>query len=293
MHRALREPLLHFVVAGAALFALHAWLAPPSAPPRDRVTLSAGEVRWLEESWAKRWNRAPTREELDGLVVDYLREVLMAREARELGLDQDDTIVRRRLAQKLEFMVADTARLVEPSASDLARFHAAHPELYRAPSRISFIQLQFSSGRHPDAAAAARAALAQLAAGTDPATLGDPSLVGERFAAAEQTAIAAQFGAEFAAALFAAAPGAWQGPIPSAYGAHLVKVSAIEPGRALPLAEVREQVLARWREERERALAARFYAQLLQKYEVTIDDAVRDKVGPLALAPQADQPTDP
>ena len=118
MKRWLQEPLLHFLVGGAILFGIHAWVNPGSADSDTasrQIRIGAGEVRWLAETWERQWRRPPTQEELNGLVSNLLREELLAHEAKELRLDENDTIVRRRLAQKLEFMIQDTARLAEPT----------------------------------------------------------------------------------------------------------------------------------------------------------------------------------
>ena len=113
MRRWLKEPLLHFLVVGGLLFAAHAWLHRGGGDAPHVVHLTAAEVNWLKEMWARQWQRPPNEQELRGLVTDYVKEGLLAREARALGLDENDTIVRRRLAQKLAFFVQDTARLAE------------------------------------------------------------------------------------------------------------------------------------------------------------------------------------
>src|SRR5512137_1593075 len=140
MQKVLKEPLLHFLVIGAVLFAAYAWRnrgAQSDAGGRQ-VRISEGDVKWLKETWAKQWQREPNREELRGLVTEFLKEELLAREAREMGLDQNDVYVRRRLAQKVEFMVQDTSRLVEPTENDLRRFYAGNPERFSEPVRVSF-----------------------------------------------------------------------------------------------------------------------------------------------------------
>src|SRR5580704_19189271 len=144
--RILREPLLHFLLIGGLLFATYSWLrrgAGDDAAPAE-VRITASEVAWLKETWSRQWQREPTRDELRGLVTDFLKEELLAREARSLGLDQNDTIVRRRLAQKLEFLVQDTSRLAEPTEEDLRRFYKASPERFQTDAHISFTHVFFS-----------------------------------------------------------------------------------------------------------------------------------------------------
>src|SRR5258705_13570533 len=124
MKKMLREPLLHFAVAGAILFGGYSWLHEKNAEAMavEPVRIGEGDVRWLKQTWSSQWLREPSAEELKGLVDDLLSEKLMAREAEEAGLGQDDTIIRRRLAQKLKFLVEDTAQLAEPSQQELQQF---------------------------------------------------------------------------------------------------------------------------------------------------------------------------
>jgi hypothetical protein len=282
----LKEPLLHFVLIGAVLFGAYAWRnrgAQNDAGGRQ-VRISESDVLWLKKTWAKQWQREPTREELRGLVTEFLKEELLAREAREMGLDQNDVFVRRRLAQKVEFMVQDTSRLAVPTEDDLRRFYAAHPERFSDPARVSFTHVYFSREQRQDAAADARTALTGLShappdAGS--ADLGDRLLLDSEFGDVEQSAVAGLFGAKFASAVFALAPGAWHGPIESGYGLHLVRVSAQTPARPREFAQVRAQVLERWQDQRQREDNEKYFANLLKKYDVAVDASVKPLVGVL------------
>jgi hypothetical protein len=242
------------------------------------VRISASDLRWLEESWARQWQRNPTREELRGLVTAFVREELLAREAREMGLDQNDTFVRRWLAQKVQFLVQDTARLSEPTEEDLQKVYAAHQERFLEEARASFTQVYFS----PENRGKIGAALSRLWANDDPAGIGDRLLVESEFHDASQQAVAGQLGSDFASAAFALQPGKWHGPIASGYGLHLVRVSALKPARPRPFAEVRDKVLEVWREEQRRVESERYYAALLEKYQVSADESVKPLLGSLA-----------
>src|ERR1700730_1348782 len=137
--RILREPLLHFLLIGGLLFATYSWWRRGAGddPAPARVRITASEVAWLKETWSRQWQREPTREELRGLVTEFLKEELLAREARAMRLDENDTIVRRRLAQKVAFLVEDTAGLAEPTEQDLRRFYAGHPGPFPTSARGS------------------------------------------------------------------------------------------------------------------------------------------------------------
>lgn len=295
MKRWLTEPFLHFLVGGGVLFAVYAWLnhAGPAVGPETRqVRIGAGEVRWLTETWVRQWGRQPTSDDLRSLVANLVKEELLSREARELRLDENDTIVRRRLAQKLEFLLQDTARLGDPSEAELRTFFDASPEAYRTEPRLSFTQIYFSRERRPDAVKDAAAVLARLARApsTDTAELGDRLLLEAEFRDADRRTVASAFGPEFARAVFALRPGGWQGPIESGYGVHLVRVARVDPGRRHPFAEVRAHVLERWREQRQRESEARFLTRLMEKYQVVVDDSVKSVIGPLTVTPVTSAP---
>lgn len=289
MKKLLREPLLHFLIIGVLLFGAYAWRnrgAQGDAGGRQ-VRITEGDVKWLTETWAKQWQREPDRDELRGLVTEFLKEELLAREAREMGLDQEDVYIRRRLAQKVEFMVQDTSRLAVPTEDDLRRFYDAHPEHFGEPARVSFTHVYFSRENRKDPAADATSVLAQLRA-AQPSTLnpqlaelGDRLLLDSEFREVDQQAVTAQFGAKFASAVFALPPGTWHGPIESGYGLHLVRVSAQTPARPREFAQVRPQVLERWQDQRQREDNEKYFASLLKKYDVAVDASVQPLVGVL------------
>jgi hypothetical protein len=274
MKRLLREPLFHFLLIGAALFGVHALRNGDTQDHAGarQLRLSTDEVRWLQETWARQWQRQPSESELRGLVMDYLKESLLAREAAELGLDQNDTVIRRRLAQKIEFLVQDTTRLSEPAEEMLRSFFGARQSEYQTPARVSLTQLFFETE------AAARQGLPELATRRAD-ELGERSLLERDQISVDEPALASQFGPQFAAAVFDLTPGDWHGPVASTYGYHLVRVSEREPARPRPLQEVREQVIADWQQEEQIRARDKFFAALLEKYDVVMDDSVKPLLG--------------
>jgi hypothetical protein len=270
----LREPLLHFLLAGGLLFAVYGWLERESADAPRTVRISAAEINWLEQTWTRQWSRPPTEEERRGLVTGYLKEVLLAHEAAELGLDENDTIIRRRLAQKMEFLVQDTARLAEPDDELLRRFYAANQARYQTPARVSFSQIFYRQQ------AAAREGLLMLAE-RSPDVLGDPSMLERNHADTDVQAVSSQFGDAFSRAVFGGQAGRWHGPVASAYGFHLVRVSARHDAQPLPYEAARAQVLEDWQREEQARAGARFFADLLKKYDVVVDERTRPLLGRL------------
>lgn len=274
MKRLLREPLVHFLVLGAALFAIYE-LRNGSGAPAGRIVIGAGQIEHLAAGFARTWMRPPTQEELAGLLRDHVREELATREALALGLDRDDTIVRRRLRQKLEFLTEDLAGLAEPTDAELEAFLRAHPGSFAVEPRFSFQQVFLSPERRGEELEAdARALLEELAtAGADPTASerGDPTLLPEALELASASEIDRLFGDGFARALETAEPGRWAGPLRSGYGLHLVLVGASEVGRLPDLAEAREAVSREWFAVRRQEALDAFYAQLLERYEVVIE----------------------
>jgi hypothetical protein len=174
--------------------------------------------------------------------------------------------------------------LVEPTEDDLKKFYLAHPERFSEPARVSFTHLYFSRDHRKDAAADARAALAELShspLATRHSELGDRLLIDSEFREADLQSVSGQFGAKFAGAVFALPPGAWHGPIESGYGLHLVRVTSQSPARLREFTEVRAQVLDRWHDQRQREDNEKYFAGLLKKYDVVLDASVKPLVGTL------------
>jgi PPIC-type PPIASE domain len=290
----LREPLLHFLLIGAALFGAYAWLnrgTDDAAAPQ--VRLAESDVRWLKETFALEHQREPSGTELQGLVRGFVKEEMLARQAQELGLGKDDIVVRRRLAQKMTFLLQDESARAVPSEDDLRRVYEAqrrHPPgeegqaraLFTRP-RVSFVQIFFSRDKRANAAADARAALAELSrADTAPSTdLGDASAIKSEFRNVDARAVANQLGTKFAAAVFDVAPGAWQGPIESSQGFHLVRVSARVPSELRPFDEVKGELVEMWHDERQRASEERYFTEMLKKYRIVPDASVKALADPL------------
>jgi hypothetical protein len=205
----------------------------------------------------------------------------LAREARELGLDQNDPIIRRRLAQKVEFLVSDTSRLAEPTDEELRGAYDANRESFRTPARISFIQVFFNPQTRRDADGDARAALAALSIGAPNANFGDPFPIDAEVRDDISRNVAGQFGDEFAKAVFGLKPGAWHGPFASSFGLHLVRVTEAKPARQLLYSEVEPQVRERWRGEHQRVANEQHYEDLMKKYGVVVDESVKPLIGSL------------
>ena len=271
----LKEPLLHFAVLALLIFAAYGFLTPRTqVHPTSSIVVTTAKIEQMATVFAQTWQRAPSDEEMRGLIDDYVAEEVLVREALTLGLDQNDTVIRRRLRQKMEFMSEAEVDALTPTDADLQAYLDANAVAYQINPRIGFEQVFLSPDRRGDAVTAdATALLAKLQANPDAdiATLGDATLLPLSEPLTEVARIADDFGAEFAAALAKTPVGIWSGPIVSSYGIHLVRVTERQPGRTPKLAEVREAVLRDWMNaERVRRGKAQL-DKLLAQYTITIE----------------------
>lgn len=266
----LRSRSLHFAALGAALFVAVAWLDLGSARESPEIVVSAAQVRQLVAEFTRMNRRPPSTAERDALIGDHLRGEVAYREALALGLDRDDAVIRHRLREKMEFLMADVSATLEPSEAQLETYLREHADAFRVEPRYTFEQLYLDPQRRPEPDAAGL--LAQLNAGDAAAVEGDPFLLDRRFDALPASAIGNLFGEPFATRLADLAPGAWHGPIDSGYGRHLVRVVDRRDSRIPPLDEVRAAVRREWLFAQRATLKDAFYAGLLSRYAITIDD---------------------
>ena len=290
MKRLLREPLLHFLLIGGALFAVHAALnrARPVPTSSARIEITEGDTNQLRRAWQMQWKRPPTADELDGLIDGEIRERILSREAMRLGLDQDDPIVRRRLAQKLEFLLQDVATLREPTEDQLASFFLKNRTNYTVPARLTFSHIYFSAAKHISAEQDAKNVLNRLHEGNAEGAAtasGDPFLLDVELQDKPLPEIEQTFGRELSTAVAAAATGEWQGPVRSTYGWHLVKVTTREEARVPLLAEVREKVQKDFAEAHRRKTNDEVFERLKSRYVIILHG--RELLSPVGLQPIA------
>jgi len=270
----LREPLVHFLAIGACLFFYFEWRGGGSGPDSRRIVVGAGQVQHLAAGFTRTWQRPPSEAELKGLIDEFVREELAYREAVSMGLDRDDTIIRRRLRQKLEFLAEDAAAAATPNEAELQAWLKAHPEAFRLEPQLALRQLYLDPERHGQTTRReAERLLERLrAAGPDAAIegLGDSLMLPQEVELAPRREIARLFGQDFADRVQALEPGRWQGPIESGYGLHLVLVRQRVDGRLPPLEEVRPLVERELLSERRKQVIDQMYEKLLARYEVTL-----------------------
>jgi hypothetical protein len=275
MKRIFREPLFHFLLLGTVIFAGYGFVSKRGSDEPGRIVISEGQVAAMAEGFARTWRRPPTREEIEGLIKDRVQEEVYCREAMAIGLDKEDTIIRRRLRQKMEFVSDDIAALAEPTDDELSAYLKAHAERFRVQRQFTFSQVYLNPERHGENLVRDTAQLvAQLQKAGDHADLsevGDSFVLEHKFQSLPASEAVKQFGEKFAIELGKLSPGQWVGPIESGYGVHLVWISERTEGRVPELAEVRDAVHREWANARRLEAKDKFYHELLKHYVVTIE----------------------
>jgi hypothetical protein len=275
MRKILREPLLHFLLLGTAIFAAYSLVSKRGSQEPGKIVISEGQIAAMAEGFTRTWRRPPTREEIEGLIQDRVREEVYCREAMAMGLEKDDTIIRRRLRQKMEFVTDDIAALAQPTDEQLSAYLKEHAETFRPQRQFSFSHVYLNPERHGENLARDTAQLLahlqQAGDRADVAELGDPFLLEHKFHALPVNEAAKQFGEKFAAKLGELSLHQWQGPVESGYGLHLIWISERAEGRVPALAEVHEAVRREWANARRLESNEKFYQELLKRYVVTIE----------------------
>jgi parvulin-like peptidyl-prolyl isomerase len=265
----LREPILHFLLIGLLLFVAYGRLAPVDKSGA-RIVVTQSTVDSIALEYQTRWSRPASEQELARLVDAYVRDEILYREGMVQGLDRDDPVIKRRVRQKLEVVAEEQAARDAPTDADLAAYLAQHAERFARPGTVSFEQIFFAAATPAAQVQAAREAASR---GSDPARLGQTSMLPQSAQDAPTDLAARDFGAAFAAALETLPLDEWAGPVQSAFGQHLVRVTARTPALAPPLAEVRAAVAREWESERRVASLAEHYKALRSRYEVVLEVA--------------------
>ena len=279
----LKEPLVHFLVLGLIIFAVYHALNRSNEQEPDKIVVTQARIEQLAGLFAKTWQRPPTAAELKGLIDDYVKEEILYREALTLGLDNDDTVIRRRLRQKMEFLSDTVIGALNPTNEELETYLKSNMSKFELDPQIAFEQVFLNPERRGDQieedAASILEALNSNAA-ADAAKLGDATLLPLELDLTSATRISQTFGPQFAKAIDQLTPGAWGGPIKSTLGTHLVRVNKRKPGRVPALSEVRAAVKREWATEQRKKLEDKRFAELLKRYDVSIERQLNSTTSP-------------
>jgi peptidyl-prolyl cis-trans isomerase C len=276
LRRGLREPLIHFLLIGLALFVIYSFLfsSPGNQSNSNRIELTAADLNQLQVTSMAQWQRPPTPDEMRGLIETRVRQEVLYREALAMGLDQNDEIIKRRLAQKMEFLGEDVSALGTPSSEELKAWFEKNAAKFAQPGRLTFRHLYFSPDkRGPQTKRDAEATLQKL--GVQPAresALGDRFVDQNYFADCSSEQVTKVFGSKFSESLFKlTSKGSWQGPLESGLGWHLVWIETITPGRIPSFEEVEpEQLKSEWTTEKREETKRKAFAAISKRYEIVL-----------------------
>lgn len=293
MKRLLQEPLVHFLVLGALLFAAYQYWEPtPATASSKEIRLSLDQLRQLALQFQSQWRRPPTAAELEKLVEAAVQSEILYREALAMGLDKDDEIVKRRMVQKMQFIAEDVAAAHEPTPDELRVWFDKNRARFALPGRLSFRHLYFSPDRRGARTRAdAQEALSRLAAERQgskaAANLADPFMFQDSYADRAVDVLRKEFGPQFVLALEKLPVGQWSGPVESGFGWHVVFVDAASPARAPSFEEVEPDVRAAWLGEQRVLAWHEAYNTMRAKYTVLVPEVEGAAVAPPTAPPPA------
>ena len=281
MQKLIKDPLVHFLLIGVALFAVSAWRGQSVSTGREEIVVTAEQVAQARSAAAVLQGREPTAAELDALIEPTIRDEVLYREALALGLDENDDEVRRRLIEKMSYLTQDLADPEPASEQALHDFYAANPAVFTIPSLVSFDQVFFSPGTRGERLEAdAAAGVAALRAGGAPADVGDRTPLRETYEDAPREQVAVLFGEDLANALFGAASGEWTGPFRSDFGLHAVRLRSRTDARLPSYDEIAAQVAEEYAAQRRREANERAYREMRARYDVIVEPAAATPATP-------------
>jgi len=269
----IREPLLHFLLAGALIFAVyHALVGEPVESSTNTIVIGDGEMQFLRAQYEKLWGRPPADRDMAALVQEFIREEVLYREGVAMGLDRDDVIVRRRIGQKMEFLIGDMAVPAEPDDDTLQAYLEANRDKYLEPPHLTFTHVYFNVDRRGNQARAdAKVVLAGLGDRQRAPEMGDRFALSVDYAAKTAREVDQTFGPAFGEQLLQAPVGAWSGPVESAYGLHLVRVLERTEPRLPEFDELRDRLSTDYSFETRQAANELALEYLTERYQVVFD----------------------
>lgn len=273
----IREPLIHFMLAGAVLFTFFYSVNPAKRQSSNSIIIDQNRVAQLQAHFKRVWSRPPSPEETTALIDNYITEELFYREAKKLSLDQNDAVIRQRLRQKMEYLAESLSESIPPTDTELESYLASNASLFKGEAKYSFEQI-FIRGDHDAAHFNQRVNTAQKALSENIKFNGDASLLPRYFEGATGYEVDRQLGKGFSQQLNTLDKNEWQGPLKSGLGAHFVKLSARKAGAVPLLSEIKPAVTREWINERAKERKSALIAHLKKQY--TVEDTTTIQAAP-------------
>ncbi len=274
-----REPLIHFLLIGAGIYGIYGLYTGggEDGDSERTVTVTSGEIQSLSDQWMRLWSRAPTNEELAGVIRSHVRTQILYREAVAMGLDDGDTVIERRLAQKVEFLAQSLITPKEPSDEELTIWYTANPDRFKQPDLYTLTHIFFAPDKREETTLDdAKLALDELYAldelPPDYSGYGDRFMLRYYFENRSELELRKLFGSGFVEQMVELEPGGWHGPVLSGYGTHLVLVNDVMLAPQPAYEDIKEQIKEEWTAEQITELSERFIENLISRYEVVVEE---------------------
>ncbi len=278
LKKILSNPLFHFLILALLIYVIYGFFGDKQNTDSERtIVVTPSTINWLEKSWEKRWIRLPTEKELDGLIDQYVREKILSQEALNMGLDKDDVIIRRRLAQKFEFLTKDLIQAPEPSEKELNNYFNDNKSKYKKPDLTTFTHIFFDPDKRGEKtlkdAEQSKIKLNKLEQPTEGIDqFGDTFMLQSYYPERTEQEILKLFGPKFAKAVSEEIPtGEWYGPVLSGYGTHLVYVDRRIQTPEPQFDALKELVIEDWKEKKRQEINDNFYKNLIARYNIIIE----------------------
>ncbi len=270
--RIVQEPLIHFALAGFLIFQYYSFNQNEVVSDVNdamSIDVSKTQIAQLTNQFSRINLRAPVEKEINGLIENYIHEEVMYREALTLGLDKNDTQVRKRLKLKIEYLLEDIS-VVEITDTMLDEFLQDNTEKYRTDAILSFQQIFINPTKHKDLERQARKILVQSKQGKNVESLGDSTLLSKVYQNITESQLNVNFGREFTQQLLKNSGNDWAGPIYSEYGLHIIKINSHIPSRVPMLEEIRFKLDRDLSAQLKKQNKEKLYQSLREKYDITI-----------------------
>jgi len=285
MKRLLRHPATHIIALGLLLFILRTIIFAGDEAPDNVIRITEGQVEEMVAKWSMTFARQPTDKELTSIIGDHIREEVYYREAKKLGLDEDDIVIRRRLAEKMDFLSRDLASLAQPTEQEIADFYEKNRQSYRVPPEVNFSHVFFNIDTHGllearDLAVSLRDRINANPVPVEQAyEMGDVSVLRPHYKNCTPPDVEGLFGGQgLVDFLFLSEPGIWHGPVTSGYGLHLIYVHDRMDSWIPDLEEIKAQVLQDLMADIRRQTNDVFFASLRGNYEIEADETLRARI---------------
>ena len=265
MKKLLREPLVHFLLIGLGLFFIYG--LGNTKPDQNEIIIDDGLINEIVAKWELQRNRQPTLEELSGLVNEFIEQEVLYQEALEMNLDHNDEIVKRRLAQKMEFISDGLAESLQPTEDILKKYFEDHKDNYSKDPIYTISHVYFSQDKRSDAYNDAKNALKLVSM----EGLGDPISLPKTYTDASSFAISRDYGTSFVNSLDTLEIGKWTGPINSGLGVHLVFIKEKKARGLYTFEEVKDKVIVDYNFEASNDFKKELIATLLKGYKINVE----------------------